>query len=117
MLLSYCLRLGGDSLSAIKLLSYLDGFNISAGDVLSLRTPSAIAASVSNVSFDLDLYSLDGGCPLSEPQLNVYLDIKANDKSDAYLIPLLMNIPDEFGVDDIRSALSVMFDVHPVNYC
>ena len=107
-------RLGGDSLSAIKLLSYLDGFNISAGDVLSLRTPSAIADNVSNVSFDLDLFSLDSGCPLSEPQLNVYLDIKANDKSDAYLIPLLMNIPDEFGVDDIRSALSVMFDVHPV---
>ena len=54
--------LGGNSLSAIKLLSYLDGFNISAGDVLSLRTPSAIASSVSNVAFDLNLYSLDGGC-------------------------------------------------------
>ena len=75
-------RLGGDSLTAIKLLSYLDGFNISAGDVLSLRTPYAIANNVGNISFDLDLYSLDEGCPLNEPQLNVYLDIKANEKND-----------------------------------
>ena len=107
--------LGGDSLSAIKLLSYLDGFNISAGDVLSLRTPSAIASSVDDdVAFDLDVYSLDGGCPLNESQLNVYLDIKANDKRDAYLIPLFMNISGVYGVEDIRSALGVMFDVHPV---
>ena len=108
------IRLGGDSLSAIKLLSYLDVFNISVGDVLSLRTPSAIAASVRNISFDLDLYSLDSGCPLNEPQLNVYLDIKANDKDDSYLIPLFMNFSSEYGVEDIRSALGVMFDVHPI---
>ena len=108
------IRLGGDSLSAIKLLTYLDGFNISVGDVLSLRTPSAIAASLRNISFDLDIYSLDGGCPLSESQLNVYLDIKANDKEDSYLIPLFIHISEKYGVDDIRSALAVMFDVHPV---
>ena len=108
------IRLGGDSLSAIKLLNYLDGFNISVGDILSLRTPNSIANSVGNISFDLDLYSLDGGCPLSESQLNVYLDIKANKKIDAYLIPLVMKISGEYSVEDIRSALGVMFDVHPV---
>ncbi|WP_461463266.1 D-alanine--poly(phosphoribitol) ligase subunit DltA, partial [Methanobrevibacter sp.] len=107
-------RLGGDSLSAIKLLTYLDGFNISVGDVLSLRTPSAISNSIGNISFDLDVYSLDSGCPLNEPQLNVYLDIKTNDKKDAYLIPLVLNISDEYSVEDIKSALAVMFDVHPV---
>ena len=107
-------RLGGDSLTAIKLLTYLDGFNISAGDVLGLRTPYAIAGSVRNISFDLDVYSLDSGCPLNEPQLNVYLDIRANDKKDAYLIPLFMNIPAGYCIEDIKSALNVMFDAHPV---
>ena len=107
-------RLGGDSLTAIKLLTYLDGFNISAGDVLGLRTPYAIAGSVRNISFDLDVYSLDSGCPLNEPQLNVYLDIRANNKKDAYLIPLFMNIPAKYSIEDIKSALNVMFDAHPV---
>ena len=107
-------HLGGDSLTAIKLLTYLNGFNISAGDILSLRTPYAIANNVENISFDLNLYSLDEGCPLNEPQLNVYLDIKANEKNDTYLIPLIMDISGEYSVEDIRSALGVMFDVHPV---
>ena len=42
------IRLGGDSLIAVKLLSYLGDYNISAADVLSLRTPYAIA---NNVTF------------------------------------------------------------------
>ncbi len=46
-------RLGGDSLIAVKLLSYLGDYNISAADVLSLRTPYAIANNVKNYSFDL----------------------------------------------------------------
>ena len=108
------IRLGGDSLTAIKLLRYLDGFNISAGDILSLRTPYAIANNVADVSFDLDLYSLNTGCPLNEPQLNVYLDIKANHKNDSYLIPFSMCISSKFNLNDIKSALEVMFDVHPI---
>ncbi|WP_296799195.1 AMP-binding protein, partial [uncultured Methanobrevibacter sp.] len=107
-------HLGGDSLTAIKLLTYLDGFNISAGDILSLRTPYAIANNVENISFDLNLYSLDEGCPLNEPQLNVYLDIEANSKENSYLIPLFMNISAMYDINDIKSALGVMFDVHPV---
>ena len=107
------IHLGGDSLTAIKLLTYLDGFNISAGDILSLRTPYAIANNVENISFDLNLYSLDEGCPLNEPQLNVYLDIKANSKENSYLIPLFMNISARYDINDIKSALGVMFDAHP----
>ena len=42
-------RLGGDSLAAIKLLSYLGDYNISAADILSLRTPYAIANSVNDI--------------------------------------------------------------------
>ena len=66
-------RLGGDSLTAIKLLSYLDGFNISAGDVLGLRTPYAIAGSVRNISFDLDLYSKNNHHDISFHFQNLYV--------------------------------------------
>jgi amino acid adenylation domain-containing protein len=107
-------RLGGDSLTAIKLLTFLDDYNISVVNVLSLRTPYAIANNVKDISMDLDVYSLDSGCPLSESQLNVYLDIIANEKVDSYLIPILMNISKEYEVQSIVNALNEMFRIHPV---
>ncbi len=65
-------ELGGDSLTAVKLLAILEDYNLSAGDILSLNTPQAIADNINenNVEFDLDVYSIDSGCPLNESQLN-----------------------------------------------
>ena len=110
------IRLGGDSLTAIRLLSYLEEYNITVADILSLHTPYAIAKNInkSDMKFDLDIYSLDSGCPLNESQLNVYLDIIANDKKDSYLIPLHMNISDKYNINDIKDALDIMLDVHPI---
>ena len=62
----------------------------------------------------MDVYSLEYGCPLTEPQLNVYLDIVANEKVDAYLIRLFMDISKDYGVDKIMDALDEMFRVHPI---
>ena len=109
-------HLGGDSLKAIKLLSEMDDYNVSVADILSLHTPYAIAKNInkSDMQFDLDIYSVDSGCPLSESQLNVYLDMMANDKKDSYLIPLSMNISDEYDINDIKNALNVMLEVHPI---
>ncbi|MCR5026154.1 MAG: amino acid adenylation domain-containing protein, partial [Methanobrevibacter sp.] len=107
-------RLGGDSLTAIKILSYLDNSGISAADILSLHTPHEIAKNMSARSFDLDLYDLESGCPLNEAQLNVYLDIVANDKVDAYLIPLIMNISRKYSISEIQNALNTILDVHPI---
>ncbi|WP_406534985.1 amino acid adenylation domain-containing protein [Methanobrevibacter sp.] len=107
-------RLGGDSLSAIKLLYYIDDYNLSSANILSLRTPKAIAASIKEFNLDLDIYSLDGGCPLNEPQLNVYLDIMANEKSDSYLIPFNISISKDYVLNELTSALSEMFRVHPI---
>ena len=106
--------LGGDSLTAIKLLAHLESYDITAADVLSLRTPYEIAKKIKEKSMDLDIYSLDMGCPLNEPQLNVYLDIMANDKWNAYHIPLVMDLSDEYLVEDIENALGLMFEVHPI---
>ena len=108
------IKLGGDSLTAIRLVSFLKDYNVSAADILSLRTPHAIANNINDVSFDLDIYSLDSGCPLNESQLNVYLDIVANDKTDSYMIPLVMDIAGDYTVDAVINALNEMMDAHPV---
>ena len=107
-------RLGGDSLAAIKLLTFLRDYNISVADILSLRTPYAIASSVKTYSLDLDVYSLDSGCPLTESQLNVYLDIVVNDKVDAYLMPFSMIISKKYEVHHIIDSLNRMFEVHHI---
>ena len=62
----------------------------------------------------MDIYTLESGCPLNESQLNVYLDIIANDKKDAYLISLPMEISKKYAVDDIKNALDGLLDVHPI---
>ncbi|WP_296887644.1 non-ribosomal peptide synthetase [uncultured Methanobrevibacter sp.] len=108
------IRLGGDSLTAIKLISYLKDYNITAGEILSLRTPNAISKNISKNQFNLDSYSLDSGCPLSESQLNVYLDVMVKDKINSYIIPLFMEISKEYGVNDIINALEEMFNIHPI---
>ena len=107
-------RLGGDSLTAIKALSYLKDYNVTAADILSLHTPQAIAENIKEDSLDLDKFTLETGCPLNEAQLNVYLDIVANDKIDSYLIPFVMDISKDHSVESIESALDEMFDVHPI---
>ena len=108
------IRLGGDSLTAIKLISYLKDYNISAADILSLRTPKAICNSIHEFNFDLDIYSLEKGCPLNEPQLNVYLDIIAHNKKDAYIIPHNIHISKEYALDNIVDALNRVIDAHPI---
>ena len=107
-------RLGGDSLTAIRLLSYLDDYNISAADVLSLHTPYAIAKTIKEDQFNLNVYSLETGCPLNEPQLNVYLDIVTNNKIDSYIIHINMNISKKYSVDKLVDALNKMIEVHPI---
>ena len=107
-------RLGGDSLTAIKLLSYIGNNNISAADILTLKTPKDIAESIKESNFDLDIYSLESGCPLNEPQLNVYLDIIANDKVDSYLVPFSNVIPKGYDVYDVHDAVNALLDIHPI---
>ena len=107
-------RLGGDSLTAIKVLSYLEEYNFSAADILRLRTPKAISENINKFDFDLNVYSLESGCPLNEPQLNVYLDIVAHDKKDSYIIPHNISVSKKYGLDELVDALNVMTDVHPI---
>ena len=109
------IRLGGDSLAAIKLLAYLDDYDISAIDVLSLHTPHAIAKNIKKESLEiLDNYTLDGGCPLNESQLNLYLDIISKNKVDSYLIPSYMRLSKDYDINSIIDALNETLIVHPI---
>lgn len=110
-------RLGGDSLSAIKLLSYLEEYDITTSDIFKSRTPAAIAKNISAFSLDLDVYSVEEGCPLNEAQVNLFAGIRI-DGNDIYHIPMFMNISKEYGLENLLDALDEMFRVHPIlNMC
>ena len=107
-------RLGGDSLNALKLVFSLGEQGITVADVLSLRTPAAIARHAKGVSVNLDKYSIESGCPLNNSQMFIYNDIVKFNKYDSYLIPFVIPIDKSYTDDQIRNALDVMFTAHPV---
>ena len=106
-------RLGGDSLLGIKLMSYLEKYDITMADILNLRTPAAIADNIDDFPFDLDIYSVEGGCPLNENQVNLFADIMIN-KTDIYHIPAFMNIPKRYSLEKILDTIDEMIRVHPI---
>ncbi len=108
------IRLGGDSLTAIKLLSHLENYHVTAADILSLRTPEAISNNMDDVSFDLDVYSLETGCPLNEAQVNLFADIMFSNTVDIFHIPIYMQIPKRYGIEKILDALDEILKVHPI---
>ncbi len=77
------IRLGGDSLKAIRAVSVCrsSGLEIRASDILSQRTPRGIASSVSADRKVECIYSLDTGCPLTGGALDVYLDTESGKSS------------------------------------
>ncbi len=108
------IRLGGDSLIAIKLLSYLEEYDVTTSEIFNLRTPAAIADNIKDISMDLDIYSLDEGCPLNSDQANLFADSIINDNFDFYQIPNYIRIPKKYGLEKILEALDKMFELHPI---
>ncbi len=108
------LSLGGDSLIGIKLLSYLEDYDITMADILSLRTPAAIANTLNDISLDLDIYTVDGGCPLNEAQVSLFTGILFDNNSDFFHIPIYMSISKKYSLKDIFDALDKIFKVHPI---
>ncbi len=108
------IRLGGDSLTAIKLLSYIDSDDVTMADIFTFRTPEAIANNLSDLSFDLDIYTLESGCPLNTAQINVFADVNVYNKKNAYHIPGFIPISKEYGLENIRNSLDKLLDAHPI---
>ena len=107
-------RLGGDSLDALKLVFSLGERGITVADVLSLRTPAAIARNAKRMTVNLDQYTIESGCPLNNSQMFIYTDIVKFGKYDSYLVPLVVPIDRKYSDEQIRRALDVMFAAHPV---
>ena len=108
------IRLGGDSLTAIKLLNYIESDDITIADIFTFRTPEAIARNMSEFSFDLDIYSLEEGCPLNAAQINVFADVNVYNKVNAYHIPGVISISKEYGFEKILDSLDKLLDMHPI---
>ena len=107
-------RLGGDSLNALKLVFSLGERGITVADVLSLRTPAAIARHAKGMSVNLDKYSIESGCPLNNTQVFIYNDVVRFNKYDSYLIPSIIPVDRKYTDDQICHALDVVFTAHPV---
>jgi len=107
-------RLGGDSLDALKLVFSLGERGITVADVLSLRTPAAIARNAKRMTVNLDQYTIESGCPLNNSQMFIYTDIVKFGKYDSYLIPIVVPIDRKYSDEQIRRALDAVFAAHPV---
>ena len=107
-------RLGGDSLAALKLAFSLGERGITVADVLSLRTPAAIANNAKHISVNLDKYSIENGCPLNNTQMFIFNDIVKFNKYDSYLMLFAIPIDRKCTDEQIRNALDAMFAAHPV---
>lgn len=111
------IRLGGSSLTAMQVLSRLKDSFLKAADILTLRTPKAIAAYMAENRPDgtpLDLVNFADGAPLTSSQLNVCLDQFVNVKKTAYRITSLMTVEEKYTPNDVVKALSKVFEAYPV---
>ncbi len=114
-------ELGGNSLSAMNLQILLrEKFyaSISSQEIIELSTPNNISEYIkSNFkgirAIEEIKYTFDEGCPLSESQLNVYLDEMTQDMGTKYNNPFIIEFQKKYSVDQIKNALIKLFDVHP----
>lgn len=114
--------LGGNSLSAMKLQLLLKeklDVTLSSNELMGLSTPKEISDYIKfnldvHSTVDEDKYTFDEPCPLSESQLNVYLDESVNNMGTAYNNSFKIEFTDKYSVDEIKDALIKLFDVFPV---
>ena len=111
--------LGGNSLSAMKLQLLLKNkleVTLSSHELMELSTPKNIYNYIKSNSntgldnFDVN-YDFKDICPLSESQLNVYLDESVKDMGTAYNTPFKMEFDKS---DDIEGAIDKLIEMYPI---
>ena len=107
--------LGGNSLMAIAVRSRLS-FHVNSSDILRLATVRRIMESTKSVNFNKSMYTLETGCPLTESQLNVYLDQIVNGKETAYNNYFEVDLGD-ISLEKAESVLHNVFASYPILGC
>ena len=59
-------------------------------------------------------YGFEDGCPLSESQLNVYLDESVNDMGTSYNIPFKIKFSKSYSAVEIKEAIYKLAEIYPV---
>ena len=111
------IQLGGNSVTAMKIIATLNDYNITIDDLVKYSTPQKIAKHIKNKEkkeYGWNKYTLESGCPLNESQLNVYLDIEKYKKDEQYIVPLTIGIPSKYSAKDVENALKKLFNAHPI---
>ena len=113
--------LGGNSLSAMNLQIILKnqfGINISSNEIIELATPLNIA---NHIKFNIKSYSslemnytFKDNCPLSESQLNVYLDEQIKKIGLRYNNPIKIKFNENYADNEIKNAIYKLFDLYPI---
>jgi len=114
-------KLGGNSLSAMKLQLALKeemDVNIYSREIMELSTPAKIA---NHIKFNSKThmvndanYSYDNLCPLSESQLNIYLDEEIKKMGTAYNNPFKIEFKKNYPIESIIHAIESLFDTYPI---
>lgn len=104
-------RLGGDSLAAVKLITHLGKTGITVGNILSMRTPAAIAAGMNTFSYDPNVYTLESGCPLNNTQEHMYRAV--TEQNVLSIIPSIIPIDNKYTNEQIKAALEVVNEYYP----
>ena len=109
------IRLGGDSLKAIRAASVCreSGTEVSVSDILSRRTPARIASLMRKTGPGA-VCTVESGCPLTGGSLDVYLDIESGKSGALYIINEVYEIPSGISDDAVKYTILKMLDVHPV---
>ena len=133
-------HLGGDSLTAIQVISFLQKnyVSCSARDILIYKTPYLIAQNLElydeNINYDsiqgeIDLSTIQSFfldkiqnydnhesivCCLSESQMGVYLDEMVNDKNIAYSTAMTYECDLSCSVEEIKNVIFSIIDKHPI---
>lgn len=110
--------LGGNSLQAMEISALLKDYNVTITQIFKYITPRNIAKNIENNILrkipKSNKYTLTTGVPLSDSQLNIYLDIKTKNNEEAYMIPHLSVCDKRYSLKDVTKALQKIFKVHPI---
>ena len=102
--------LGGNSLSATAVQASLPDFGLSVIDVLTLRTPRALAATTAETKSKQ--YEKRDYCPLTQNQLGVYIDCEKEPDSLIYNIPFLLEFDPKTDIGRLREAFHRVIEAH-----